>query len=67
LLAKGQSRLAIEHFRWVREHGPPPFVQYTIALSELDRAGISDSPKKAPTMTHQATRLALIGAKPVAD
>ncbi len=33
----GEPQLAAEHFRWVREHGTKSFVEYTIALAELDR------------------------------
>ena len=37
LLQKGQKGPATAHFRWVKEHGNPTFVEYIIALAELDR------------------------------
>ena len=39
LLAKRRPSRAIEHFRWVKDRGNPAFMEYTIALAELDRAG----------------------------
>jgi hypothetical protein len=38
-MLRGQSGPAMEHFRWVRDHGNPDYLPYTIALAELDRAG----------------------------
>jgi tetratricopeptide (TPR) repeat protein len=34
---KGQTDSALEHFRWVKEHGNPTFTEYTIAIAEIDR------------------------------
>jgi tetratricopeptide (TPR) repeat protein len=56
LLAKGQPDRAIEHFRWVKEHGNPSFTEYTMALAELDRAGANDSPHPQTATTGQAAR-----------
>ena len=44
LLAKRQPDRAIEHFRWVKEHGNPSLIAYTIVLAELDRAGAGTTP-----------------------
>ena len=37
LALKGQTAAAREQLLWVKEHGPPSFIEYTIALAELDR------------------------------
>ena len=34
---KGHKDEALAHFRWVKEHGNAKFIQYLIALAELDR------------------------------
>jgi len=36
---KGHADEAQAHFRWVKEHGTPDFIEYTIALAELGRSG----------------------------
>jgi tetratricopeptide (TPR) repeat protein len=36
-LLKGQKDLALDHFRWVREHGTPEFFEYTVAVAEIKR------------------------------
>jgi tetratricopeptide (TPR) repeat protein len=36
-LFSGERSQAIEHLRWVKEHGNPDFVEYTLAVAELDR------------------------------
>src|SRR5208337_651232 len=56
LLAKGQFERAFQHLRWVKEHGTPSLVEYTIALAELDRAGFSDAVKREGTIMRQAGR-----------
>jgi tetratricopeptide (TPR) repeat protein len=38
LLQKGQRTLALEHFRWVKEHGDPRFTQYAIGDYELEHS-----------------------------
>ena len=37
LLQRGQKETALTHFRWIKEHGNPQFLEYRFALSELDR------------------------------
>jgi lipoprotein NlpI len=37
LLLKDQKDGALQHFRWVREHGNRNFVEYTMAVIELSR------------------------------
>ena len=37
LIQKKEKDSALAHFRWVKEHGNPRSVEYTIALAELDR------------------------------
>jgi len=37
LLLKGKEDKACEHFLWVKEKGTPDFMEYTIAIAELDR------------------------------
>ena len=34
---EGDKDKALAHFRWVKEHGTANFIEYTIALAELDR------------------------------
>jgi tetratricopeptide (TPR) repeat protein len=34
---KNRKDEALAHFRWVKEHGDPTFVEYAIALAELER------------------------------
>jgi tetratricopeptide (TPR) repeat protein len=34
---RGRKDQAIAHFRWVKEHGNTSFVEYTIAVAELER------------------------------
>ncbi len=34
---KGRKDEALTHFRWVKEHGNPTFIEYTIAVAELER------------------------------
>ncbi|MBI1914875.1 MAG: hypothetical protein HYS12_09080 [Planctomycetes bacterium] len=34
---KGRRTEALAHFRWVKEHGTASFIEYTIALAELER------------------------------
>jgi lipoprotein NlpI len=41
-LIKGKTDQAASHFRWVREHGNPTFVEYGIAQAELDRLEKAD-------------------------
>jgi tetratricopeptide (TPR) repeat protein len=36
-LQKGRNEAALAHFQWVKEHGEPSFVEYSIAVSELER------------------------------
>jgi len=36
-MLKDRKNEALAHFRWVKEHGNPSFVEYTIAVAELDR------------------------------
>jgi tetratricopeptide (TPR) repeat protein len=35
--SKGRKDKALAHFRWVKEHGDPTYIAYTIALAELER------------------------------
>jgi tetratricopeptide (TPR) repeat protein len=37
LIQKKQTDAALAHFRWVKEHGNPSFVEFRIALAELNR------------------------------
>ena len=37
LLQRGQKETALTHFRWIKEHGNPQFLEYRFALAELDR------------------------------
>ena len=34
---RGRKTEALAHFRWVKDHGTKGFVEYTIALAELER------------------------------
>jgi hypothetical protein len=34
---KGRTDEALAHFRWVKEHGTPSFIEIAIAAAELDR------------------------------
>jgi lipoprotein NlpI len=34
---RGRKDEALAHFRWVGEHGRVTFLEYTIALAELER------------------------------
>ena len=34
---KGRPAEALAHYRWVKDHGTPTFVEYGIAVAELDR------------------------------
>jgi tetratricopeptide (TPR) repeat protein len=43
LLLKRQDEVALSHFVWVKEHGNKAFVEYPLALIELDR--IQTAPK----------------------
>ena len=43
-LVKGHKGEALAHFRWVRDHGPTAFIEYTIAMAELERLGEPASP-----------------------
>ncbi|MGA7500468.1 MAG: tetratricopeptide repeat protein, partial [Isosphaeraceae bacterium] len=45
LALKGRDDTAIEHYRWVVEHGTPTFVEYTIAAAELERLEKANQPR----------------------
>jgi lipoprotein NlpI len=34
---KGDNRKAVSHLRWVKAHGTPGFVEWAIAVAELER------------------------------
>jgi lipoprotein NlpI len=36
-LLKRRKDAALAHFRWVKDHGTPSFIEYTIAVAELER------------------------------
>ena len=40
---KGRPAEALAHYRWVKDHGTPTFIEYGIAVAELDRL---DAPAK---------------------
>jgi lipoprotein NlpI len=37
LVQKGSNEAALEHFRWIKEHGNPSFAEFTISLAVLRR------------------------------
>ncbi|HMF57391.1 MAG TPA: tetratricopeptide repeat protein [Pyrinomonadaceae bacterium] len=39
LMLKGRNEEAVQHFRWVREHGNRRFVEYNLAAIEIERLG----------------------------
>jgi tetratricopeptide (TPR) repeat protein len=43
---KGNKEAALAHLRWVKEHGTPSFIEYTIAVAELERLEREDSGAK---------------------
>jgi tetratricopeptide (TPR) repeat protein len=45
LALKGHTNEALVHFRWVKDHGNTTFVEYTIAVTELERL---EAPRKSP-------------------
>jgi tetratricopeptide (TPR) repeat protein len=48
LSLNGERQAAIEHLRWVRENGNKSFVEYPLALAELDRLETATAPKSEP-------------------
>ena len=53
LVLKGRIEEAKPHYRWVKEHGNKSYIEYPIALAELDRLEgstiVSASPSPPPT------------------
>ena len=43
---RGRPAEALAHYRWVKEHGTTTFVEYGIAVAELDRLDAAAKPAK---------------------
>jgi hypothetical protein len=41
-MLKGRRDEALTHFRWVKEHGTATFIEYAIAVAELERLESGD-------------------------
>jgi tetratricopeptide (TPR) repeat protein len=56
LLVKGQREGAIEHLRWVKDHGNSTFAEHAVASAELDRLGAGPVATREGTTTRQAAQ-----------
>jgi tetratricopeptide (TPR) repeat protein len=51
LLGRGERTAAIEHLRWVRDHGPGRSIARDLARETLRRLGLADEPAPPPNTT----------------